>query len=193
MNLHPLNLKLFVVGPAGFDLAVLTGVFNRWIQGHLAPELLIDVADYRHVHHGPGVLLVGHEANYSLDQSGGRLGLLYNRKAPVEGSNHDRLEQAAGAVFAAAQRLEAETVLRFDPSRLQLIVNDRLAVPNTPEAFAVLQPALGAFFERLYGPGASLHHHPADPRQRFTVEIHSPAPASLAALLQRHELEPAHA
>jgi hypothetical protein len=192
MNLHHLNLKLFVVSPAGFDLAVLTGVFNRWIQRRLAPELLIDVADYRHVHHGPGVLLVGHEANYSLDQSGGRLGLLYNRKAPVEGSNYGRLAQAAGALFAAAQRLEDETALRFDPSRLQLIVNDRLAVPSTPEAFAVLQPPLGAFFERLYGPGVSLHH-PADPRQRFTVEIHSPAPASLADLLRRLELEPAHA
>jgi hypothetical protein len=193
MTLHHLNLKLFVLAPAGFDLAPLTGVFNGWIQRRLAPELLVDVADYRHVHHGPGVLLVGHEANYSLDQSGGRLGLLYNRKAPVEGSDHDRLAQAARALLTAAQRLEAETSLRFDPSRLQLFVNDRLAAPNTPETFAALQPALTAFFQRLYGPGVTLDYDGADPRQRFTVEIHSPNPATLSALLQRLETEPAHA
>src|SRR5690349_3838270 len=102
MNLQHLNLKLFLDQP--FDPQPFIGVFNDWIQRQptprrVTPELLIDVADYRHVNHGPGLLLIGHEANYSLDQAEGRWGLLYARKAAVDGSPLERLQQAARAAL----------------------------------------------------------------------------------------------
>ena len=90
MDLQHLNVKIFTSRNA-FDLAEAIPVFQRWIQDSVCEELLIDVADYRHVPGGPGVLLAAHEAHYSLDTGG----LLYNRKAVVEGSGevseaHDR-------------------------------------------------------------------------------------------------------
>ena len=42
-------------------------------------KLLLDVADYKHVQEGPGIVLIGHEADYSLDLGGGRAGLVYDR------------------------------------------------------------------------------------------------------------------
>ena len=75
---------------ANADLAPVIPVFHSWIQDQIFAELLLDVADYRHVHHGPGLMLIGHEADYSLDQTDGVLGLRYNRKAPLPGTNLER-------------------------------------------------------------------------------------------------------
>src|SRR5262249_46133967 len=119
MELQHLNVKFFVEQPETVDLEPFMGVFNHWIQDQVVPdELLIDVADYRHVWGGPGVVLVGHEANYSLDNGEHRLGLLYNRKAPVPGSNTDRLRQAVRAALLAAQRLAQQPGVRFDGQSL---------------------------------------------------------------------------
>lgn len=183
MSLQHLNLKLFLT-PATFDPEPFIAVFNQWIQAQALPELLIDVADYRHVPAGPGLLLMGHEANYSLDNTGNRWGLLYNRKAPVTGSAQDRLLQATAAVLHAAQRLERENGLRFNAGALELVVNDRLLAPNTPETFAALQPDLQAFGAQLYaGQAFTLTHRP-NPRARFTVQFHTPPTFTLAELAQ---------
>ena len=46
-----------------------------------------DVADYSHMHAGPGIVLVANDANVSIDESDDRRGLLYSRKSPLSGSN----------------------------------------------------------------------------------------------------------
>ena len=81
MNVQHINIKLFIENPETLNLAEYSAVFNSWIQEQRFDELLIDVADYLHVHNGPGIMLIGYEADYSLDNRAGRLGLLYNRKA----------------------------------------------------------------------------------------------------------------
>src|SRR5512134_3643410 len=124
MNIQHINLKFFIENPEEVKLAEFAGIFNSWIQRRAMPELLIDVADYLHVHHGPGILLIGHEADYSLDNQAGRLGLLYNRKAPLEGSLPEKLAQAAQAALTAARLLEKENGLKFKGQEAQVIVND---------------------------------------------------------------------
>ncbi len=94
MQLQHVNVKIYVDGDLNVDPARFIEVFHRWIREQATNELLIDVADYRHVPSGPGVLLVGFEADYGMDNTGGRYGLRYNRKAPLEGSNADRVRQA---------------------------------------------------------------------------------------------------
>src|SRR6204780_4022112 len=111
MEFQHVNVKLFVKNPQEVDPAALIPVFHKWIQDQASGDLLLDVADYRHVPSGPGVVLIGHEGNYSLDNTGGRWGVRYNRKGPLEGTNGDRLLQAAHAAFAAVQRLERESSL----------------------------------------------------------------------------------
>jgi hypothetical protein len=186
MDLQHLNIKLFIDQPETVDLDEFMTIFNAWIQDQVvADELLIDVADYRHVPAGPGVVLVGHEANYSLDNNGNRLGLLYNRKALVAGSNIDRLRHALRAALLAGERLGQTPGLKFNGGELQLTVNDRLLAPNTDETWEAAQPELSAFFDQLYGAGRySVSRHP-EPRERFTLDVRAEDQPSLAGLLSR--------
>ena len=133
------------------DLKVLAGddsaaapeefipVFHRWITERVLPELLIDVADYSHVHEGPGVLLIGHDAIYAYDESRGEPGLLYSRRRETSsalesiGTLAQRLESLLDSAFRACDLIEAEPRFQgrvtFDRHRLELRVNDRL-VPS---------------------------------------------------------------
>ena len=138
------------------------------------------MADYRHVPAGPGVLLVGHEANYSLDNTFDRLGLLYNRKSVVNGTPQDRLLQSFYAALRACRRLEAEPgfegKLKFDPGDCEVIFNDRLLSPNTEETWNSLRPELEKFFDRIYGSGAYQLQRAGEPRERFRVSVKSAHP-----------------
>ena len=187
MTLQHLAVKLFVANPAAVAETHWVGYFNQWIQAHTTPELLIDVADYRHVHQGPGVLLIGHQAAYSLDETGGALGLLYTRKAEVEGDEQAVLAQAVGATVGAAQQIAADTALRFDLSRLLVIVNDRLLAPNTPDRLEDLHPALTTYFDALYGVGAYTLEANAPGRERFAVTVRVAEPPTLAELAARQQ------
>ena len=193
MNVQHINLKFFIEDPETVNLADYSAVFNSWIQKHTLEELLIDVADYLHVHHGPGIMLIGHEADYSLDNRAGRLGLLYNRKAQLEGTTQEKLVQATRAVLTAAQILEKENGLKFNGQELQIIINDRLLVPNTAEVFAVLELDLRAFFDRFYNRAEySLSHH-TDSRERFTVNVKAGSSFDVETLLKDLSVEAAHA
>lgn len=194
MDLQHANAKLFVRDGDGLHTGDYTGVFNRWIHERALAEMLVDVADYGHVHQGPGLVLIGHEANYSLDQQGGRLGLLYNRKARVEGTREARLAQALRSALVAAQKLEREAGFEFDGSEVEITINDRLLAPNTPETVAALKPALEAVFDRLYaGQAYTLAHASTDPRQRLTVRVVAAASFDVSTLLSRLETETARA
>jgi hypothetical protein len=174
MELQHVNVKLFVDGSEE-ALEPLVPVFHRWIQEKPLEELLLDVADYRHVFNGPGVMLIGHEANYSLDNTDGNLGVLYNRKTQLDGTNQDRLKHAARAALNALQRLKAEPTLngkfRFDGTRVQLIINDRFLAPNTPETRAAAEPELKAFYKSLFGANEYTAVYEEDPRRRFGVTL----------------------
>ena len=193
MNVQHINIKFFIENAESVKLADFAPVFNTWIQTQRLEELLIDVADYLHVHHGPGIMLIGHEADYSLDQRAGRLGLLYNRKEQLEATTQEKLVQAARAVLTAAQILEKENSLKFSGSEVQLIVNDRLLVPNTSATFATLEPEVQAFFDKLYcGEEFTLAHY-ADARERFTINVKTESIFDVDTLLKNLTVETAHA
>lgn len=192
MEIQHLNLKVYAADPAAVKLPDFIGIFNTWIQRKVTPELLIDVADYGHVPNGPGVLLIAHEAHYSLDISDGRPGLLYSRKARIEGSTQSKLHQALQAALQAARRLEDENGLAFQGGEVQVVVNDRLLAPNTPETVATLTPELEAFFAPLYGADGFTLNHRTEPRALFTVNVVANTQPSVAELLSKLP-EPAHA
>jgi hypothetical protein len=174
-DVQHINLKIFVAETGGLTPAELfasaTTVFHGWIKQAVMPEMLIDVADYGHVQAGPGVLLIGHEANYSLDDREDRLGLLYNRKAALEGTFQSRLEQAHRAALAACERLEGEDQfrgkLRFDRDAVEVFVNDRLLAPNSEATWQTLRPEL----EKYFG-GRKVERH-GEPRDLFRVAVAS--------------------
>src|ERR1700737_364827 len=111
MQLQHVNVKLLLRNPEEVDLEPLIPVFHDWIRVQVAEGLLLDIADYRHVPAGPGVVLIGHQGNYSVDNTDNRLGVRYNRKTVLDGSNQDRLNQAARTALVACQRLEADSRL----------------------------------------------------------------------------------
>ena len=119
MNLQHVNVKIFVDGDLGIEIEDLVKVFHNWVSEQSMPELMIDVADYMHVPNGPGIVMVGHEADYSLDFTGGSSGLRYNYKAAREGSNQELLQHAFDNATSCCDRLESELPgLKFDRSQL---------------------------------------------------------------------------
>jgi len=193
MNIQHVNIKFYLENPEAVKLADYAAVFNTWIQKQRLEELLIDVADYLHVHNGPGIMLIGHEADYSLDNRAGRLGLLYNRKEQLDGTTQEKLTQAASAVLAVAQILEKENALKFNGQEVQIVINDRLLVPNTAETFAALESDLKAFFNQLYGGAECILAHNDNPRERFTVNVKTSANFDVGTLLKNLSVETAHA
>lgn len=193
MNIQHVNIKIYLENPENVKLADFAAVFNTWIQKQRLEELLIDVADYLHVHNGPGIMLIGHEADYSLDNRAGRLGLLYNRKQQLEGTTEEKLAQAVRAALNAAQILEKENGLKFNGSEAQIIVNDRLLVPNTAQTFAALEAGFKSFFDQLYNGAEYSLSHNDDRRERFTVNVKTESKFNVDALLNNLSAETAHA
>src|SRR5215475_6647218 len=99
MNVQHINIKIYLENPVAVKLEDYAAVFNNWIQNQRLEELLIDVADYLHVHHGPGIMLIGHEPDYRMHNRAGRLGLLYNRKEQLEGTTQEKLSQVVRAAL----------------------------------------------------------------------------------------------
>ena len=193
MDVQHINIKIFVENAESVALEDYAAVFNAWIQNQRLEELLIDVADYLHVHHGPGIMLIGHEADYSLDNRAGRLGLLYNRKEQLDGATQEKLAQAVRAALTVAQILEKENGLKFNGSEVQIVINDRLLVPNTAETFTALEPDLRAFFDRFYGGAEYFLTHNDNSRERFTINVKTSTTLDVETLLKNLSAETAHA
>jgi hypothetical protein len=185
VELQHINVKLLLKSPENIVLDALIPVFHSWIQDQIFDELLLDVADYRHVKHGPGLMLIGHEADYSVDNTDGLLGVRYNRKAPLTGTNLDRLTQAMRSALLACQRLESDTRLNgkfhFNGQDVQLIINDRLLAPNNEQTRHLVAPDFHLLANKLFG-HAELTYN-ADPRRLLSASIRSSKPMSRGELL----------
>jgi hypothetical protein len=155
-------------------------VFHRWIQHAAVPGLLIDVADYGHVPEGPGVMLIGHEADRALDLAGGP-GFRFEGKR-VLGPAADQIAEAVAGAASGAALLASDPTLdgvRFDPSRVRIGIADRIHAPNDDATLASLAPAIAEALARVF-PGAEgeLTRH-GDARRPFTVDVALAAPVAL--------------
>jgi hypothetical protein len=188
MTLQHVNVKLLLQNPADALLEPLIPVFHSWIEAHNGDELLIDVADYTHVPAGPGIVLIGHEGNYSVDNIGNRLGVRYNRKAAVDGGNQESLAQAARSALSACRRLEEEPRLngkfRFNGQEIEIFVNDRLIAPNNAATREALDAELRNFAGKLFRGKEYSVSYGDDPRSLFTAFVKASQPCSAAELLQ---------
>ena len=172
MNLQHINIKIFVDGDLTIDWARFIKVFHGWTAAQSMPEMMIDVADYRHVPNGPGVVMLGHEADYSLDNQDGRPGLRYNCKVEKDGSNADRIKQAFDAAAAACARLEAELPgLRFNRRGFHLTVNDRGLAPNRDETRQSVSAELPGILKDSFGSEDAHIEYEPDPRKLFGATI----------------------
>ena len=192
-DIDHINVKIYVQEPRSIDLGDAIPVFHRWIQDAVLNELVIDVADYRHVPAGPGVILIGDEANYSLDCAYDRLGLLYNRKRPSEGTVMDKLLKAFGSALLACSHLEEAAVfggkLKFNAGHSEVILNDRALAPNTEKTWLELKPHFETFSDGLFGSGRYSMKRLGERRERLRIELNTTRPIDVRSMLE--VLEPA--
>ena len=171
MELSRFGLKLFVTDPAAMQERNFVSIFHSWIQKQAVEKhQLIDVHDYSHIHHGPGILLVGHEGNFSTEMGEGIPGLVYFRKQPA-GTFEETLRASLKAILQAAALIEAEPGLegrvRLRRDEFLFISNDRLLAPNNAASFEVIKPVLA----KVFGNNASLTAVKMATRDRLTIRI----------------------
>jgi hypothetical protein len=187
MELQHVNVKLFARGAGGLKLGALIPVFQSWIEKQSGDELLLDIADYSHVHDGPGVILIGHQGDYSVDNTDGRLGVRYNRKTLLDGSNQERLTQATRAALSAFVRLEAEPRLEgkllFGGREIEVFINDRLLAPNTEATRQTADGELQTFFRKLFREREFSLSYASDARRAFGATAKLSTPFAAAELL----------
>ena len=170
-DLQRIIVKVFAEQGQDIDPYEFMGVLQRWIREHTVPGTLIDVADYKHIHQGIGVILVAHEFNVNVDYVDGRMGLEYRRKQPLEGTLEQHVETILNDLMSMARQLESEPEfqnrLKFSGTELQITANDRLLAPNEDTAVHALQPALESAVKSVLG-NITLTRTPNDPRERLT-------------------------
>jgi len=172
VNLQHNNVKIFVDGELNVDLERFIEIFHGFVAEQSMDDMMIDVADYRHVPAGPGVVMVGLEADYSIDNKDNRFGLRYNRKGALEGSNQDRLKQAFWAARNLCAQLEDELDgLQFSRTEFEWFVNDRALAPNTAETREACQGEIETFLREGLGQSDFEIAYNTDPRSLFGAVI----------------------
>lgn len=146
-------------------------IFQRWIQEHTVPGMLIDVIDYKHVLEGPGVVLVADEADYAYDLGEGQAGLHYIRKRDLPPSLPAALRLSFHHALLAAQALEAEAPgdLVFDYTAAKISFLDRMNYRNQPEVFAAVRAEVAEIVGEIYGAPVAISRVNEDPRRVFAL------------------------
>ncbi len=187
MDAYKLQVKIFADTAAPLALETFIPIFHSWIKNHTLDEMLIDVANYAHVHRGPGVALIGNGSDYFVEETEGRPGLLYSRKreAPPPAQ---RVTDAFRRALHAAILLEKEKAaggLRFRTDEFLFRINDRLAAPNNDATFTAVRPELNALCTKLFAGNAFVMASVGTPKQLFSVRITTGTKVDLPTLLAR--------
>jgi hypothetical protein len=187
MDVERFCLK-FLARAGVLDEASFIPIFHDWIRLKSLPGTLIDVADYRHVPEGPGIMLISFDINYAMEHGGGQFGLSAQRKLGPQGTHQERIIELAKRMALFGTLLETDSRLdgafALDGGKFLYIANDRLRLPNTAEAFAAIQPDLVAAASALYGDQpVSVTRLENDPRERLTALVEASKPVAMASLV----------
>ena len=186
MKSEKLQLKFFAKPNPAFELDAVVPVFHRFIREHAFDELMIDVADYKHVQNGPGVVLVGDANDYYLYEGEGRPGLLFSRKrhgAAPEGRLREGLARALKACTLLEAAPELGGKLVFATNEILLRFPDRLRAPNDDASFAEASRDLTPLLDKLYGAGAFRIERGAAAPEPLSLRVKAKASPALSTLL----------
>lgn len=188
METQRLALKLFAAAPCEATSKEYILFFHRTIQEGGLPETFIDVTDYSHVPNGPGVMLICHEAHYSMDHAAGRLGLKCATKRGAAGDSAARVRRVLQKTLSAAAAMESHEALsgkiRFSTDTLLFSIEDRLVAPSTAETFQVVAPVLAEVIGSVWGVPPVLARV-GSPKECFQVEATMAGSPSVAEFVGR--------
>lgn len=177
-GLQHVNVKFFLNNGDALNLTDAVNVFHSWIQQQSLDDLLIDVADYRHVPSGPGVILVGHNAHYAFDHAEGRWGILYNRKTVVDADAVAQIGQAIAVGLDVCRKLAAEEAFQgkidLVTDSMQVMINDRLLGENSEEGCQALEPQVKEALSKAFGEQDYELEPVNDRRKRLTFNVKIP-------------------
>ena len=186
-----ISAKVFLADPrAEVDLHAFIPVFHGFIKEKKVEGLLIDVADYSHVPEGPGIVLIGHDVDYSIDQNAGKTGILALSKRVEEGNLADLLDDAVRKCLLAVKAVQEDdsTGTSFSSAAVQVQLVDRLAAPNTDQGYVSYKAEFEGLALRLFGEGAAVERADADePRRPLAVDLCCAKAEELDSLLARLE------
>ena len=186
-----ISAKLFATDPsAEVDADAFISVFHEFIREKSVEGILIDVADYSHVPEGPGVVLIGHDVDYSIDMNEGKAGMLTVGKRLEGGSVADHLADTVRKCLAAAKATEAngETGATFATGSLKLQIVDRLVAANDDAGYDAFKGEFEALAAQLFGDGASVVRADADEsRKPLAALVTAENAGDIDALLARLE------
>ncbi|MEO7035068.1 MAG: hypothetical protein ABI548_14225 [Polyangiaceae bacterium] len=179
------QLKLYMEPNAHFEVEALIPVFHRFIREQRILELLIDVIDYSHVPNGPGVVLIGHAADYYVGAMDGAFGLIYSLKRGGAAAEA-RLSDALRRLVNVARLLEQDSTVqvRFKSGDLSLRLTDRLHAPNDEATFTSTKAEVERVFGSVYG-GAVTVDRLVEVRGPLGMRIQVGSAPSLEALLEK--------
>jgi hypothetical protein len=189
MDFHKINVKFFAEKGSDIPLHNFIPVFHRWIQDDKLEGFLVDVTEYTHVHHGPGVLIIAQEANYSVDEANGKRGFMYAQKRVPEKKAEEYLKTAFRRTLQAASFLENEKEfsgkLKFSNGHFEVTINDRLAAPGGSASQAEIEKHLKPFLDHLYGAGSYQLTGEKDAKKLAGFEVKVTNAADATALLAK--------
>ena len=179
--MNPRRIKV-TFPPAG-ELPELGGAidaFHRFIQRGLVEGLILDVADYRHVPQGPGVLLVGHDVDFGIAEDG--FSVVRKRSFDDDAATQlrDALRMGLGALEAIDDDVEFD--VEIDRARFTVTVFDRsLGAPG--EVAEALRETIAPLMTELYGRDVKLAPvEVTDGRQAAAVHVEADPQAAAGVL-----------
>lgn len=186
MTLDRFCIKFLATPDSKVDQTTFIPVLHEWIRDRSLKGTLLDVADYRHVPQGPGIMLVTYEVNYAMDEGNGELGLFAQVKHPEGETLAEQVVNLVRQTATFGNLLQSDarvSGLKLDGHKFYWMSNNRLHAPNTAEGFAAVKPALETAAATLYpGQSIAITQVENDPRDRLTAIIEVQDAVEISAL-----------
>ena len=192
---HRLQIKIAFQDPLSGGFDALVPVLHTWITEARLDDVLIDVADYKHVPDGPGILLIGHKADWAYDEVDGQPGFRYQRKRQPEVSLQGDVEAGLNALLEALDLLQVDYQQAFIPrfDQFEVTLLDRLRYPNAEDNQRDAGRVVQAAFASYFGEGTVVHVAPRQPDARlplsFVVAARLPVAPSYPYAIKKVEAE----
>jgi len=186
-DLQRIDVKLLAEAPANLPLDPFLAIFGRWRREEDESDW-IDLADYAHMVQGAGIMLIGKQGSFSVNEDAPGIGLLYSGRKDFQGPSQKRVAEAFRRCLRLTKPLLSEPEypkeLRPLPGAWEIFINDRLNFPNNDETDKLLRGPIKAAMDALFGAGAYSMERDNDPQRRYAFSVRANN-GDLDALLEK--------
>ena len=173
-DLQRIDVKVLAEAPAGLSLDPFLAIFSRWRKQQDESDW-IDFADYAHMPNGAGIMLIGKQGSFSVNQDSPGIGLLYSGRKDFGGAFDQRVIEAFRRCLRLTKPLLAEPdypkQLKLLPGSWEIFINDRLNFPNTDETDRRLRRPIESALNTLFGASNYSLERETDPQRRYAFSV----------------------